>query len=202
MIINSVHSVAVVEECCRSARSVGQHSMKSPVQASRKGGVLLVDVDQIGRPFHVELMPSLLEAASCSRLWVLLSRKEQNDVPSFVLKGHSVGEGVLPRGPPYIHARRLINPCARGIERLVAKRLNHPQQLRLGKFARHLRDKTDNSRHVVFAYETSATPGNLRLYQAFRSSRILAMKGSGKWSTNRRCSRRRKAAQPMEDKGT
>jgi hypothetical protein len=70
-------------------------------------------------------MALLFEAPTGLRLWIFLSRKDENDVALLVFDRHSGGERILTRRPPHVNSRRLINPGPRHIERLVAEDLEH-----------------------------------------------------------------------------
>jgi hypothetical protein len=68
VIVDSIHPIPVVEEGRRSAGSIYQQSVEPSVQTSRKGGVFLIEVDEVGGPFKVKHMAPLLETTSDSRL--------------------------------------------------------------------------------------------------------------------------------------
>src|SRR5207245_6600591 len=109
-----------------SAGAVGQQYIELSVQSRRKRRVLVIEVNEIGRPAVINPVSPLLQAESRPRLAELLSGKNENDVPPFIPERHSVGEGILPRGPPYVRPQRLINPRPRYVERLMAKGIEHP----------------------------------------------------------------------------
>src|SRR2546421_10900096 len=93
-------------------------------------------------------MPPLRELASGPGLGELFPGKDEHDVLAFVPERHAVGKGIPPHGPPQIEPEGLIDPRSRHVERLVAKSLDHPEQLWLGSFAWHLGNETDNPWHI------------------------------------------------------
>ena len=62
MIIQPVHAEAVVEEGSRSARPIGDKSVKPSVQTGRKGGIFLVEVNEIPRPVRLDRVALLLQS--------------------------------------------------------------------------------------------------------------------------------------------
>src|SRR5437016_3584597 len=92
-------------------------------------------------------MPILLETVGDPGFWVLFARENERDTLLFVCEWHSIGKRILPSCPPHVHPERVIHPCALLVKRLMSNGLNHPQQLRLGSFPWHPRDKTNDSRH-------------------------------------------------------
>ena len=105
VIVDPVHPVPVVEERRRSECAVRQEPVEPSVQARWKGGVFLVEVDEIRGACRLDSMAPLLETASGPRLGELLPRKDENDIPSFIVERHSVGKGILPDGPPHINPK-------------------------------------------------------------------------------------------------
>jgi len=55
-------------------------------------------------------MAVFLESVSGAPLGELLPGKNEAKIPTFVAERHSVGEGILLRGPPHIHPQGPINP--------------------------------------------------------------------------------------------
>src|SRR5260370_33194038 len=128
--------------------------------------MVVVGVDEIGGSLRLDIMSLLFESPSRPRLREFLSRKNENDIPSFVTKRHSLRERALPGSPPHIDPQRLISPRTYRVERLVAKGFDHPEQFCLGLFARHFCDKTNDSWHwplplksFFHVLELAAIPG-------------------------------------------
>ena len=96
-------------------------------------------------------MPPLLQAARSSGLGVLFPGKYQSSVFVLIPQWHSGGKRIFPRGPPHIDSQGFINPGSGLIERLMAKRSNHPEQLLLGPLARHFGNQTNDPWHNQFA---------------------------------------------------
>ena len=80
MVIDAVHPVAVVEKHRHFAVPVHDESVKPPIQSRRKSRIFLVEVNQIGRPGHVEHVSSCLKTLDRTRLRELLARKNESDV--------------------------------------------------------------------------------------------------------------------------
>jgi hypothetical protein len=71
-----MHSVPIVEKHGRTTSPVRQDAVKDSVQSGWEGGVLLAEVDKIGRSSLIEAMPSLFEVAEDSRFGILLAGKD------------------------------------------------------------------------------------------------------------------------------
>src|SRR5258708_36442594 len=54
VVIKPVHAEAVVEEGCRPARPIVDEPVKPSVQSVRKGGVFLVEMDEISPPLMLD----------------------------------------------------------------------------------------------------------------------------------------------------
>src|SRR5258708_11455938 len=121
--------------------------MEYSVQTCRKGWIFFVEVHKVCGSFGIERMPPTLQLASDFWLRVLLSRKHERHVRSFVTERHSVREGILPNGPADISPDGFVDPRPRSIKGLMAKCLYHPKEFRFGPRAGHLDDKADDSRH-------------------------------------------------------
>jgi hypothetical protein len=149
MVIDPVHAISVIEKRGSSECPVSQHSMEPSIEASGKGGILLVEVDEISGANQVELMPFFLKTTRGLRIGKLLARKNQNNVPSFVVERHSFRRGIFSCHPPHISPQGFIDPDSSFIKGLVTKRLNHAQKLGFGPFPGHLGKKTNDSWHIV-----------------------------------------------------
>src|SRR5271168_438938 len=97
-------------------------------------------MDQIGGPGFFAVMPSLLETASGVWFGMILAGKNEHDIISFIVNGHSFSERILARYPPNVHSQGFVNPSSCYIERFVAKGLDHASKLLLRPLARHLRN--------------------------------------------------------------
>ena len=151
-----MHPESVVEERRRSARAVRQHSMKASVQPRQKGGVFLVEVDQVGRLLAPESMAPLFQPASRPRLGILLPGEDEAHIPALVPQRHAVGERIPLRGPPDVHTERLIRAHAGHVELLVVEALDHAPNVSFRAFPRHPRDDTDDSRHWSASFQTGS----------------------------------------------
>src|SRR5579862_7266010 len=140
---------------------VRQQSMKIPVQARGKSGLLFVDMHKIRRAILPDRVPALPELAPDFGVGKLLSGKDESDILSFVSNGHCIRKRIFYGCPPDIHPQGFIHPRASVIKRLVANGLNHPQHLRLGPFTRHVCNKTDDSWHIEYGsgWEVQTAPG-------------------------------------------
>ncbi len=83
MVIKPVHAEAIVEEGCRPARPIGDEPVKPSVQSGRKGGVFLVEMDEIARPLRLDGMASPLQSSGRAWFEMVLSRKDQDGIPLF-----------------------------------------------------------------------------------------------------------------------
>src|ERR1700722_18883072 len=80
-----------------------------------------------------------------ARLWKLLARKNQRDIPLLVMQRHAIGKGPLPRDPTHVNTLCAINPGAANVKWLVAKGFHHFEQLALSARSWKIRDQTDDS---------------------------------------------------------
>src|SRR3989442_14658289 len=95
-------------------------------------------MDEIRGPLRLEPMPPLLEKASGFAFGEFLTRKNENDIRSFVTDRHSAREGILQHGPPHVHSQRLITPRSCSVKGLVPNGHNHArsEERRVGKECR------------------------------------------------------------------
>ena len=161
--VEPVHPVSVIEKERLALPPVNQKSVEPSIQARRKLRIFFIKVNQVGGPFRLHLMSAALQAPCRSGLRILFAGKHQHDVLPLVEQRLPIRKGILLYGPPHINAQRLIHPRSRVVKGLVVNGLHHPAQLRLGAFARHLRNETHNSRHGCFRLNLSrwlkAIPG-------------------------------------------
>jgi hypothetical protein len=97
-------------------------------------------VNKIRGSHEINVMPLLPETLSRSRLWKFFSGERKNNLSPFIPQGHSIREGALSRHPSEVDSGGRINPDSRNIERLVAKGLDHLDQLLQSFFPWHSRD--------------------------------------------------------------
>ena len=93
VIVDTMHSIPVIEEHRRSTAPVNQKSLKSTVQYRWKRLVfLLVQMNKIRSLAFIQMVSSLLETLRRSGLRKLLSREDKHHVLPLVLKGHLLAE--------------------------------------------------------------------------------------------------------------
>jgi len=65
-------------------------------------------------------MTPLLKAAGSPRFGMIFAGKDERDIRSFAMEGHSVGEGILQRGPSDVYPQGFIEASSGPVETLVA----------------------------------------------------------------------------------
>jgi hypothetical protein len=98
-----MHPEAVIEERGDSTSTVREEPLKSSVQALRKGRILLIEMNQIGRPLRLKLVTLLLKVSDSAGFRIILPREDEDDVATLVLDRHSVGERILASHPPKVN---------------------------------------------------------------------------------------------------
>src|SRR6266568_4038303 len=123
--------------------------MESAIESCRKRGVFFIELYEIRRTSGVEIAPTLSQSLSGSGFRELLTGKDERHVSAFTAQGHTVGKGALSSHPANVYAERLVDPGACDVKILVAKGFDHAEKLLFRFFARHFRDQSNDSGHIL-----------------------------------------------------
>jgi hypothetical protein len=92
VVIDAVHPVTIIEEQRLRLLTIAKETLEAAVQACRKVGIVLVEVDYVRWPVGVNRVPSLPQMRNSSGLMEVLAREREANVSSLIAEWHTIRE--------------------------------------------------------------------------------------------------------------